>query len=325
MSFIQTPSKIINSLRVIVEATNERAAVAGGVGDIDYVNLRLPYSRNNISWAMTTIRGTILQLYGQSFPPSNFGKFGWYTPLIKNNKEVDNKSSEEAVAEELAANNIDPNAFLMTPPFRYSNPQFLWACYHLLNNCILYFFPKKNTSSDYLRTIGITKEIIYRSNGSSYSNEIAFDDKGWFVTLANGWSGGGGVKEKMSYDTEAHFHFKGNRVLRGEWQMRLHSEASSQYYTDDVLEGNHSWSETFKHIVNFNGMESENVIPTFPSEIKEKAELLQSWGGGSYRSPNGSVSSTRLGNGGETARLLNHEVKLTKENFPPLNYKYLDE
>ena len=211
----------------------------------------------------------------------------------------------------MSANGIDPKAFLLLPPQRLRDKNFIFACYHLLNNCILYFFPHGRRI---YRTVGMRKEIFYRTNGSSTSSTLPFErDGAWSFDLAQGIR-----NETMEYDVEAYYYFKNSQQqLIGEWQMRCHSSAEAYAFTENVPESSNRWQENFQHIVDFDGMESRDVTETIPAEIHEKAEFYRTWGNNRYRAVDYSATSASGG-------LFNHEAKLTKDNFPPLNYKYYD-
>ena len=133
------PCDIISSLNTINAAIIERNSYMSPSTNTDNDRFDLlprPCSQFAVLDKMRDTVDNLLLLYKGHFPVKNFGRWAnQWNPY----KHADRSELEYAIAAELSEVGIDPGAFFMKDnPRRRSDVNFIRACYHLINNVLLY-------------------------------------------------------------------------------------------------------------------------------------------------------------------------------------------
>ena len=304
MSWLDTPVKIIPALNKIIDALHERAIYASypGVnfGSV-YEHVNLPYSARNTNNLSDRIRSMIRSAYRDHFPSENFGKWSKLHPY----GDYTDAQIDEAIAADLQKADIDPAGFFWGRPHLLGDGTFIRACYHLLNNVILYPAIKQaipqttktrsgrigstNTSGSYIEgshniPIGTIVGKFY--NGEGYFEH--FDRR--FVLAENTYPKlQGNWKAKRSVSA----------VMRDVNNRQTHQGIEHSYV---------NINEIFE--INFSGIQSE-VIPWHPETLnnidhyRSLCEEYYIW-----------VQVTQYDNV--------TEVYVTAENFIPPNYEFFN-
>ena len=253
-------------------------------------------------------RRAVKRLYSLAFPPGNFGKWSALQPNFFNNGEIYNPNTEleNAMSADLRAAGIAPEAFFWKYPCRFGNGDFIRACYYLLNHKLLYFAPAVPGFDTRYR------EIVY----TDY-------EKGKYESYDRPGNGGRpemvcacGLLKKQKfhhYDCRFSFATDGESVFRGSWKMRyrstltriLRDPVNRKFNAVEIIA-----RDLGEKVIRCSGNFSE-IIPLSPA-AEVNLDSDRDWGDKHYQY----VYCQ------EQPRLT--AVLLSKENFPPLNYKYLD-
>ena len=311
MSFLEVPSRIRSTMGIMREAIAERFRAAGYSGyDISGA---LPEFYPAMTFEILRIyfddyRRALKRLYSLAFPPGNFGKWSALRPNFFNGGEIYNQNAEleNAISADLCSAGIDPEAFFWEYPRRFGKGDFIRACYHLLNNKLLYFAPSSPGFDTRYR------EIVY----TDY-------EKGKYETYDRPGNGGrpemvcayGVLKKQKFHHYNCRFSFApdGGSLFRKSWKMRYRSTLTRSLR--DPVNRNFKAVEIAacdlgEKVIRCSGDFSE-IIPFAPA-VEVNLDSDRDWGDEHYKY----VYCH------EQPRLT--AVLLSKENFPPLNYKYLD-
>ncbi|MBQ9088593.1 MAG: hypothetical protein IJY46_07425 [Lentisphaeria bacterium] len=310
MSFVEIPSKIRNTMPIIRAAILERYAAFGSNSmDIFVYKFNPPFGFHNAGFknVFEDFRRHIKTLYARAFPPENVGKWSALRPnLFDIDKGWDqNPLLDAEIARKLQEANIDPSGFFWEVPHRFCDGNFVRACRYLLNKSI-YFLPE---------SIGReckTTETIYSNYDKGKFVKVEHDDSAGalLVSVASGY-----LKENMIVHHSPRFVNVDEKYypILGDWRLRYRAQLSS--YLDSPVNKDDEGEYFFNRYVGdgevaCHGGKSE-IFELMPESLENKS-YYQRWGDLRYNY----VSRT------ETQIVT--QVKVTKENFPPLNYKYLD-
>lgn len=297
MSWLTTPVRIIPALNTILDALHERAIYASQPGvnfGSVYEHFVLPYSaRNNTNNLSDRIRSLIRSAYRDHFPPENFGKWSKLHPY----SGFTDKQIDEAIASDLRKADIDPAGFLWGRPHLLGDGTFIRACYHLLNNVILYpafryAFPQTTKTRfgsivyDNARNLPNGTIVGKLFNGAGYFEH--FDRK--FVLADNSYP-----------------------KLQGSWKAKrtvrnVIRDVNNRQPYKRIEFSNVAVNETFE--INFSGIQSD-VIPWHPETLnnidhyRDYCKEYYIW-----------VQVTQYDSV--------TEVYVTAENFPPPDYKFFN-
>ena len=331
MSYLTLPIKLKDALPLLREIILDRYTAWGeafkgmDIRSFSGPKKRLLYNLDTqqIQSILCEYRYHILRLYRAAFPLENFGKWSVLRPnsykgeaLYKDGEDIDLKKSpllRNAIAEELKRAKINPDGFLWQLPYRIGDGDFIRACYHLLYNCILYvapafiqfdyehtfnrnyrrypdwyneYFSSAIMSNNYVLAAGYLKNNIYWDTGNM-----------WFTQAG----GGGAEHQPHEIDTTliGTFNFRRKKILETALNSSPDPDVLDVYTEEDL-----GFFETT--------MTDNKAIYQIPASELENIDYYRTWGNLKY----GFVS--------RVVRWRETQVKLTKENFPPLNYKYLD-
>ena len=297
MSWLTAPVRIIPALNTILDALHERAIYASRPGmnfGSVYEHFELPYSAvnhtNNLS---DRIRGMIRSAYRDHFPPENFGKWSKLHPY----GDYTDAQIDEAIAADLQKADIDPAGFFWGRPHLLGDGTFVRACYHLLNNVILYPAIKQaipqttktrfgDIEYDGARNMPLGTIVGKFANGEAYFEH--FDRR--FVLAENTYP-----------------------KLQGNWKAKRSVSAVmrdvNNHQTYQRIEYSYvNINETFE--INFSGIQSD-VIPWHPETLKnidhyrDLCKEYYIW-----------VQVTQYDNVSE--------ICITAENFIPPNYEFFN-
>lgn len=297
MSWLDTPVKIIPALNKIIDALHERAIYASSPGvnfGSVYEHFELPYSAvNHTNTLSDRIRSMIRSAYRDHFPPENFGKWSKLHPY----GDYTDAQIDEAIAADLHKADIDPAGFFWGRPHLLGDGTFVRACYHLLNNVILY---------------PAIKQAIPQTTKTRFG-DIEYDGARNMPL--------GTIVGKF-YNGEGYFeHFDRRFVLaentypklQGNWKAKRSVSAVmrdvNNHQTYQRIEYSYvNINETFE--INFSGIQSE-VIPWHPETLnnidhyRSLCEEYYTW-----------VQVTQYDNVSE--------ICITAENFIPPNYEFFN-
>ena len=165
MSWIELPpSKMISALNQIHLAITERLRY-NHPNHSGLESFVLPQSRSINSMYDYTgrIRSCLRQMYKEHFPLANLGKWAKLRPY----GEYSTDELDLAIAGELSAAGIDPAGFFHPRPHRISDGTFVKACYHLLNNVLIYSLGGGSRDEDYfdmeMKTERVTLDGVHTS------------------------------------------------------------------------------------------------------------------------------------------------------------------
>lgn len=303
MSWLTTPVRIIPALNTILDAILERVKYTNrpnlNWGDT-YEHFQLPLNFQNQSNRLTNrIRELIRPLYREHFPPAKFGKWSVTRPYANlSDTEID-----DAIAVELQKVGIDPNGYLWQKPHLLGDGTFVRACYHLLNNILLYRAPESFGQT--VKTVWLPSDD---DNDSTYDDDHGYPAGTYVGKLYNG----GGYYRHF----DRHFTVPDNAYpkLQGNWKAKCKDSYIYRYvfnrrnsetlFTERVVvEG--SWE------IDFSGNKSAE-IPWLPEVYKDIGyytnlcmEEYYYW---VIVQQGDSIS----------------EINVTAKNFTPPNYKYYD-
>ena len=311
MSFLEVPSKIRDAMPVIREAILERYAAIGSNSMDDFVRKfspPFPFHNAGFREVFEDFRRHIKTLYARAFPPENFGKWSALRPnLFDIDGGWDNNPLLDAeIARKLREANIDPSGFFWEVPHRFCDGNFVRACYYLLNECILYFLPE-----------GIGRECkatetIYSDYDKGKFVKLERDDSAGALMMAVAW---GELKKNMTVHHSPRFVnvYEKNYPIQGTWRLRYRAQLSS-WLSSPVDKNDEEQFISNKYVgdgeVTCHGSRSE-IFELMPESLENKS-YYQRWGDLRYKHVYRSENQIVTG------------VKVTKDNFPPLNYKYLD-
>ena len=311
MSFLQVPSKIRDAFPILREAIMERYTACGYRVDETFYRFRPPYPFSNSGFrsVFETFRYHIKRLYAYAFPPENFGKWSDLRPNLYDWETAstggDTPLLDAKISEVLQNAGIDPSGLFWEVPHRFCDGNYIRACYYLLNEKILHFMPGQIGRTCKARII---KYLNY-DKGDHQIYEYDTPEDGLLISVAYGH-----LKQSMLshhdpkfINTEAAY-----RPVVGNWKLRYRAELNT--YMDAVNSGDEGVYVFDQYVgdgeVACYGNESE-IFELMPESLKDK-EYYRKWGDLRYRFVSRSERQTLTG------------VLVTKENFPPLKYKYLD-
>ena len=301
------PCKIIPVLNRINAAVLERLRYTNpDYLFAGYETIILPLSRSNsIGKFINQIRSGIRQLYKCHFPVSNFGKWSKRRPY----GELSDEELDLAIANELASAGIEPAGFFWERPHKYSDGNFVRACYHLLNNVLLYALGASEIDSQYFtqsmktERITIDGEYILTHEGNSGLNfgYAAFSRQSDGYALRH---------------IDRRFVISGSEYpkLQGNWKAKYHISfiLKELLYPIDSKDKTQSFSArdvgTFE--INFSGSQSD-FIPWYPTTI----ENINTY----YSRSNEKYGYAYAYEVDSITKIL-----INRENFPPPNYQYID-
>lgn len=323
MSWLEhPPCKMVSALNTINAAIIERYNYMYPSSSTDYSwfnFLSTPCDRYNVWEKMRDTVNNLRNLYKGHFPVKSFGRWSdrWNPYEYTSGPEL-----EAAIVAELSEVGIDPGAFFMkNNPRRRSDVNFIRACYHLINNVLLYN----------LEGFAVAGQHIHRG----WRSEEAYDNNDPSVDeIVDGTTGSGLGGEpaaaamvgyyKSSLESDFNIHFLQRHVdftwghvnapeLQGNWKARYTVRIYKQL--NRPRESNVQVHEESYYIpgskeVNFSGSKSE-IIP-YTDDITRDLSYYQTWGNYKY----GYAVSFQVNK--------MSEVFLTPENFPAPNYKYID-
>ena len=282
--------------------------------------LPTPSAKDNVKRKISDIRSHIAILYRHHFPVKNFGVWaGNWQPFFKfqdYSEEVKN-----GITAELTEAGIDPAGFWHTPPHLISDGNFVRACYHLLNNVILYSLHGMNFHTCQAR--------LLKWNGGYDRGEPSVDKI--VDTFAHGGTPGcavyGKYKESLHCEFSRHlwqypFDTWGNQYspeLQGKWKGRYTTRIQKQLYNHHnrpnypTASAPQEYDYTVPGVteISFTGTKSDTALP-WHRDITSDLEYYKTWGNYKY------YYSMSRQDDNLTEALLN------VENFPPPNYKYFD-
>lgn len=315
MSWLPSPPvDMISSLNIITDVLKERFSYMlpnysqnGGI----FEYLTRPCSRNAITSKMDYIASGIRTLYREHFPVKNFGRWAHWQPYLALDT---NAKINPVISDELATVGIAPDGLIWNYPHRISDGNFIRACYHLLNNVLLY----RVTNVSYMAGQTHVREW---SSENHYDSDTPLVDEivdGFAGDLA-GYAAVGHLKTSMHCQLTRNFYqepfSKGIQVtpiLTGAWKGRYTTSISKALLypqTENVQEFGEEYDIPGTHEINFFGTQGDD-LPWFEDITKDLA-YYKCWGNFQY----GYAVSRQI----DTLT----EVFLRADNFSP-NYQYFD-
>lgn len=312
MSWAEVPGRIIPTYNAIIEALDERRKFFISPDSIlppPVLDIPSPYR----SVAFNSIRSGIKQLYREHFPPSGIN--GEWTPPRPYENCTD-EEIEDAIAAELQAANINPaDFFYINPPTPICNGNFIRACYHLLNNVLIYCIHVFTLHAHSRTTIWYSYD---HSKPDGDPDEDYIEDR-HFLGGPGDYIMWGRLEKQRQYNFDVYWAqddrkgINGGAFLKGSWKARYtveiekslgepQSETDQRFYERYTLPGTTE--------VNFNGTTSD-YIPR-KEDVLRDADYYRCWGNFKY----GFVYSCQ--------RSTITEISITKENYPEINYQYFD-
>ena len=301
MSWLTTPVRVIPALNTILDAILERVNYTNRPGlnwGDTYKHFQLPLDfRNQSNDLPDRIRKLIRPLYREHFPPSKFSQWSVTRPYANlSDTEID-----DAIAVELQKVGIDPNGYLWQKPHLLGDGTFVRACYHLLNNILLYTAPES-----------FDQTVKTRWPGDSDDGFI-FDDRHDYPagTYVGKMYNGTGFNRHF----DRHFNVRDTSYpkLQGNWKARCSSyvyryvfdRRNSKTLFSETVPVDGSWE------VDFSGNQSAEIL-WFP-EVRKDIDYYVNLCDEEYYY----WVLVQQGDGIS-------EINVTAENFTPPNYKYLD-
>jgi hypothetical protein len=300
MSWLETPCRITLACDRICEAINERIAYMHGGLRAPIQLPRYPILGYRMASNIRKLRNSIHSLYAEHFPPV----FGEFTPPRPYGSLTENEVND-AIAAELQKANIDPAGYFMTPPpHRLSDGNFVRACYHLLNNVVLYRVPD---------IFSVRIKVKWSAPGS---DDIIFDNDDWvfqryknrIVASFDDGRGYYGEYERYYYVPDNYYGpgFVGNWKAR--FNITLVFRCVENYTQPEVNESRRTMVDESCE-VNFPGNRTDYMPTYWCAEILKNIDY--------YRNVSADLKYIR-----QVENL--SAICVTKENLPPPNYKYLD-
>lgn len=302
--WLAPPVYIRDAYDAVLRAMDERFVYAGTPESVMQDYLPKPSSQPAYMrelWGF--IRENITRaMYDIFVLPKDLGS--WTTPynFFRHASDIDNQ-----IKHILEDAGINPAGWFFESnlPLPMVNPSFLEAAYHLLNNYIVY---NKACQYEFFSTYRRTeyrkdnKEIISTDNYSNYSTLIA----------QSFGSSRGYISDKMLtrkiISTANH--------LYGEWLIKSVFYAWKRIDNDDILS---IIAFPGEYTIHINGKESDNIASRVTSLV-DMDYFLHKYEDGPelYERPRNNFAT------GNIFRMEDTQVLLTKENLPPLTYKYYD-
>ena len=304
------PAEIISSLNIITEALNERFSYMLPTYHRNYKYLTRPCSAAEVKYQMKEIADGIKILYREHFPVKNFGRWAYWKPY----KDLDTDAKiGPAVSAELAAAEIDPQGLIWDKPHRIADVNFIRACYYLLNNILLYCV-------DRLYKSGRTHVLEWGSESRYDNNDPIVDMVVDNLSDFDAYAAVGYRKinlrcvlNRYFYQSAFHNGMMVTPALTGAWKGRYTTSISKALLypqTENVQEFGEEYDIPGTHEINFFGTQGDD-LPWFEDITKDLA-YYKCWGNFQYGYTMSRQSDTLT------------EILLTKDNFTPPNYKYLD-
>lgn len=316
------PCDIISSLNTINAAIIERNSYMSPSTNTDNDRFDLlprPCSQFAVLDKMRDTVDNLLLLYKGHFPVKNFGRWANQWNPYENALRFE---LEDAIAAELSEVGIDPGAFFMkNNPRRRSDVNFIRACYHLINNVLLYNLEGFAVAGQHIHR-GWRSEEAYDNDDPSVDETVdAHSGSGYdgypACAAMKGYYKSSFYSDFNMYFLQRHVDFTWGHVnapeLQGNWKARY--TVRIYKLLDYPRESNVQVHEESYYIpgskeVNFSGSKSE-IIP-YTDDITRDLSYYQTWGNYKY----GYAVSFQVNK--------MSEVFLTPENFPAPNYKYID-
>lgn len=316
MSWLETPVQIIPALNRLTEAIVERyhymfpAIYIDNDPGIEF--LSPPATPSQVRNRIDYIKMYIARLYTFHFPVKNFGTWGHWRPFDK--LSYDSEEVKNAITSELIEVGIDPAGFWMDAPRLISDGTFVRACYHLLNNVIL-FSVDQLWEHDFVHLLKWNSDSAY-DNGSPSVDEIVEG------AAHAGSAAYGPYKRQLECALSRCFiqNIYDSRyrqvcpALQGKWKGRYTTSIWKQLTRplhSDVQEQEHKYAIPGFTEIDFTDMKSDTTLP-WHEDILRDLNYYKTWGNYQYQHTM-SLQNDRL-----------TEIMLNVENFPPPNYKYFD-
>ena len=308
MSWLETPCRIAIAGDRIREAIYERMAYMGipGRGDVGEF-AGIPNKSWQGAYYIDNIRHNIRLMYVKHFPPV----FGEFTPPCPYGR-FNEGNIDDYIAAELQKADIDPAGFFWTKPHRWSDGNFARACYHLLNNVLLYRVPSQFYVTGRIKTSG---GYVFPETSSA------------FQTYAGCLVGKIGPGDHYYEELDRHYtsdiasvglSYSGPQLI-GEWKALYTASRVHRYVKDmegsvdgTVIEQSDTpVSDTCE--INFSGENSGNIPPPWSAEIFKDIDRYRDYALNNY------YYVVEVEQFGDIT-----DICITPENLPPPNYKYLD-
>ena len=314
MSWVDMPPcKMIPAFNCINAAILERLRyTAPNDYFIGYATLDLPRRRSfrtadAVSYNLFDhIRSSIRGLYKRHFPVANFGKWSKRHPY----GDYSDDEIDLAIAGELASAGIDPAGFFPQKPYKFSDGNFIRACYHLLNNVLIYSLGSTDLDSQYF-TQNMKTERVSIETGNVV---VTYDDQDKFIF---------GTAADSRYK-EWYFHRHVDRrfvigetyypKLQGNWKAKynissIRKELLYPYDPDDKAQTVYE-KDVGTYEINFSGSQSD-FIPWHPLTV-ENINTYYNRDNDKYEYAY-AIESDYI-----------TEILINRENLPPPNYQYID-
>ena len=315
MSWVEMPPcRIVPALNTLLPAIRERMAVrrAPDVSQDSLTEplLTVPHRYGEVKDYYDYIRGHLSYLYRYHFPVTAFGKWSKVHPF----ENLTTSQIDDAIVAELRNAGIDPAGWLLTKPHRVSDGNFLKACYHLLNNVLLYFpleiipycrskVEKWSTDGAYDRGQPSVDETV---DGDEWSHYPGYATVGYF-------------KRSRIQNFDRHFRSAFDRSyyaygmdFTGSWKGRY-----TTVIRRDLLNPKNGGKE-FSEIVDMPGVKEINFTDDksdmleWHSDVLRDLEYYKTWGNYQY------------GYAVLHQDDILTEILIEKNNLPELKYQYLD-
>ncbi|MBE6362580.1 MAG: hypothetical protein E7054_02890 [Lentisphaerae bacterium] len=319
MNWLDTPVGIVPALNRLTEVIIERynymmpAKNTEGTG---FEFIPLPATASQVKNKISYIKLHIATLYAMHFPVKNFGIWsGNWRPFDK--LEYDSEEVQNGITAELTSAGIDPAGFWQTPPHLISDGNFVRACYHLLNNVILYSVYGLGVQNCQSRLLKWSSESAYDNDRPSVDETVDYGEGG-----LPGCAVYGKYKEYLRCEFNRRFAQNAfdtwdnqmSQELHGNWKGRYSTRIHKQL-TRPLLSGTQAqeYDHTISGVteISFTGTASDTTLP-WHDDISRDLEYYKTWGDYKYYHSMLRQVDTLT------------EVLLNEGNFPPPNYKYLD-
>lgn len=326
MSWLSAPPvEIIPALNRLVEVIIERyhymyPSKYTAEGSV-FQFFQTPAENGIVQSKISDIRRHIAELYRHHFPVKNFGVWaGNWQPFFK--FQYDSEEVQNAITAELTEAGIDPAGFWHTPPHLISDGNFVRACYHLLNNVILYSVYGLGSLKCQSRLLKWDSIGDYDRNQPDVDEIVNYGVSGFYGCAVYGTFKSSLQREFNRRFCQLAFDTWGNQYspeLQGKWkgryttriQKQLYNHHNRPDYPTDAKPQEYDYTVPGVTEITFTGTQTDDVIP-WHSDITRDLEYYKTWGNYQYY-------YSRLRQDDNLT-----EVLLNVENFPSPNYKYFD-
>lgn len=270
----------------------------------------VPCRHHDIKVYYPSLRTYMYNLYRYHFPITSFGK---WTSSPRPFENFSNEQLDDAIAAELANAGIEPSAFVGEYPRRITDKKFLVACYHLLNNVLLYF-PKPLTQGCRSVVQKWRSESDYDLGHFDVNEIVDGNERGGYP----GYAVVGYYKESRIENFDRFFTASTSSRVHG---MDYSGSWKGRYTTSIIKDLDYPRYEGYNSIyesisipgvkeIDFSGNKTD-FIPWLDETVRD-LEYYKTWG--SYKYLYTSVY--------QDDRLT--EILIDKNNMPELKYQYLD-